>query len=106
MNIKITRRKKLYEVNNDMVHNWYYLINGRIYNDDNTMYRTFKFVEWFDVFDVQEYFEEDKINVKEYLEECISCRLGYINNFDDCQAFYDMCNDTINNWNKLAKHLY
>ena len=56
MEIKITKRTKLLEINNDMCHNFYYLINGRFYNDNHTAYRKFKFVSWFDIFDVDEYF--------------------------------------------------
>ena len=33
MEIKITKRTKLLEINNDMCHNFYYLVNGRFYNE-------------------------------------------------------------------------
>lgn len=56
MEIKITKRKKLLEINNEMCHNFYYLVHGRFYNDDKTAYRKFHFVLWFDIFDVDEYF--------------------------------------------------
>ena len=56
MEIKITKRTKLLEINNDMCHNFYYLVNGRFYNENKTAYRRFKFVIWFDIFDVDEYF--------------------------------------------------
>ena len=49
MEIKITKRQKLLEINNDMCHNYYYLVHGRFYNDENTAYRKFKFVVWFDI---------------------------------------------------------
>ena len=48
---EITKTKKLIEQNNDMCHNYYYLINGRFYNSDKTKYKRFKYVEWFDIFD-------------------------------------------------------
>ena len=56
MEIKITKTEKLQEINNSMVHNFYYLIHGRIYNDEKTRYKKFKFVLFFDAFDIQEYF--------------------------------------------------
>ena len=53
---RITKRTKLLEINNDMCHNYYYLINGRINNADRSAYRKFKFVIWFDIFDVDDLF--------------------------------------------------
>lgn len=119
MEIKITKRKKLLEINNDMCHNFYYFINGRFYNDDKTAYRKFKFVVWFDIFDVDEYFNYDDENdtwnenlvtqnmIDEYLEECI---WGYVsmvtdyNNESQLRNFYDMCDDSICNYNRIAKY--
>ena len=104
MEIKITKRTLLKEVNNEMCHNWYWLIQGRIINDAGTRYRKFKFVEWFDVFDVQDYFEDGTYNKKrvlEYLNECIWSRVDLIRGYDNCEEFYLMCNETIENWNRL-----
>ena len=33
--VKITKTSKLLEVNNDMVHNFYYLVHGRIINKNS-----------------------------------------------------------------------
>ena len=81
MKIEITKRQKLLEINNDMCHNYYYLVHGRFYNDDHTAYRKFKFVLWFDIFDVDSFFNGDgdtedivynvpitKEMIKEYVE--------------------------------------
>lgn len=103
MEIEITKRVLLKEVDNEMCHNWYWLVCGRIINDEGTCYRKFKFVEWFDVFDVQEYSEDgthSKKNVREYLDTCIDARLGYIVDYNHCNVFYSMCNETIENWNR------
>ena len=52
VDFEITKTKKLLETNNEMAHNYYYLIYGRIYNEEKTRMRKFKFVEWFDIFDL------------------------------------------------------
>jgi hypothetical protein len=105
--VELTKREKLLEVNNDMCHNYYYLQYGRIYNADKTSFRRFKFVFWFDIFDVTEYFEKDVVNKQEIAEFaneiawCLSETLqSAIKSFDDCQVFYDMCNKTIEEYNK------
>lgn len=93
MEIKITKRQKLLEINNDMCHNYYYLVNGRIYNDDKTAYRKFKFIPWFDIIDVDEYFNYDDEHdtwlenpvtqsmIDEYLEECIWAYVSIITEY-------------------------
>ena len=105
--IELTKREKVLEVNNSMCHNFYYLQYGRIYNVDKTRMRRFKFVFWFDIFDVMEYFEQDTVTkqeISEYANEIAwstyeSCE-GFIKSFNDCRAFYDWCNETINDFNK------
>jgi hypothetical protein len=32
VDFEITKKQKILEINNDMCHNYYYLIYGRIYN--------------------------------------------------------------------------
>ena len=111
VNFEITKKQKLLEVNNDMCHNYYYLIYGRIYNENKTRYRKFKFVVWFDIFDVQEYFEKDiiyKEDIKNYVDDLIfgaSCAYrDNIKSFDDekgLKEFYNYCNETIKNYNNI-----
>ena len=90
VNFEITKKQKLLEVNNDMCHNYYYLIYGRIYNENKTRYRKFKFVEWFDIFDMQEYYEKDFITnteIKAYVNNLIdSIGCSYI---DDIKNYND-----------------
>lgn len=103
MEVKITKRRLLKEVDNEKCHNWYWLIYGQIINDEGTRFRKFKFVEWFDVFDVQEYSEygtSAKEDVMEYLDQCIFCRVDMIRGYNDCADFYEMCNRTIEKWNR------
>lgn len=111
---RITKRTKLLEINNDMCHNYYYLINGRINNADRSAYRKFKFVIWFDIFDVDEFFNhvEDDVwldrpitdeDILEYVDECICCYTDMIYSYEDCNDFYKMCNDSILRYNEIAK---
>ncbi len=105
--VEFTKTQLIKEVNNDMCHNFYYLQYGRIYNADKTEFRRFKFVFWFDIFDVMEYFDKDAVSkeeIAEFANEIAWCMYetykGNIKSFDDCQAFYDWCNETIKNYNK------
>lgn len=105
MEIKITKKEKLQEINNDKVWNFYYLIHGKIINDDNTRYRKFKFVLWFDAFDIQEYFEQDfftKENIKEYINVLIDGYIERIKGYDDVKDFYNACSYTIERYNKIC----
>lgn len=104
--IELTTRKKLLEVNNSMCHNFYYLQHGRIYNANKTNFRRFKFVFWFDIFDVMEYFEQDAVSKQDVVEfsnevawSMSETYKSKIKSFNDCQAFYDWCNETINDYN-------
>ena len=118
MEIKITKRTKLLEINNDMCHNYYYLVHGRFYNNENTAYRKFKFVVWFDIFDVDEYFNGDDGDevydipitndmIMEYLDECVWAMVNIVsdyNNENQLRYFYRHCNDSIRRYNEIAKY--
>ena len=105
---KITKTTLLQEQNNDMCHNFYYLIQGRLYNEDKTKYRKFKFVEWVDIFDAQEYYEKDYVTdkeIKDFALECAISQIEMVNDFNDeksLKEFYNMMVETIENYNKLA----
>lgn len=108
--VKITKTSKLLEVNNDMVHNFYYLVHGRIINENRTKYKKFRFVLFYDVFDLQEYFEtDDNENVKitkdmekEYRDVLIFNMVSTIKSYDDTKDFYELCNDTIKDYNRIV----
>ena len=107
VNFEITKTQKIKEVNNDMCHNYYFLIYGRIYNESKTKYKKFKYVIWFDIFDLQEYFEKDiiyKNDIMEYVKEIECLQLLNIENYNDekgLKEFYNYCNETIMNYNKI-----
>ena len=93
-----------------MCHNYYFLIHGRIYNEGRTRMRKFKYVEWFDIFDVQEFFEDKEFitqeDVREYLNNLECPYLYSIKDYNDekgLKDFYDFCNDTIERYNDLIR---
>lgn len=105
IDFKITKTKLLLEQNNDMCHNFYYLIQGRLFNEEKTKYRKFKFVEWFDIFDAMEYFEKDSVTKTEIKQLALELACSYIEQVNDysdeksLKDFYAMCNETIKDWN-------
>lgn len=105
VNFEITKIQKIQEVNNSMCHNFYYLYYGRIYNEKHTKYKKFKYVLWFDVFDVMEYFEKDTFSdkdVKTYASELENNYIYNIKNYEDTEGlkeFYNYCNKTIQDYN-------
>ena len=109
VDFKITKQQKVLEVNNEMCHNYYFLVHGRIYNEDKTRYRKFKYIEWFDIFDIMEFFEKEYItqeDVKEYLNNLEIHYIYQIKDYNDTKGlneFYEYCNETIDNYNKLIK---
>lgn len=109
VDFEITKKEKIKEVNNDKCHNYYYLIHGRIYNEGKTRMRKFKYVVWFDIFDVQEYFNKDLItkeDIKDYLNDMENVCLVNIKSYNDekgLKDFYEYCNETIEDYNRIAR---
>lgn len=108
VNFKYTKINKILEVNNDMVHNFYYIYYGKIYNEDKTRYRSFRYVECFDIFDLQEYFDKDHITKEDIRDYAMAIENGCllnINDFEDkehLKDFYNYCNETIRNYNRIV----
>lgn len=107
VDFEITKRQKIREVNNSMCHNYYFLVYGRIYNEGRTRMRKFKYVEWFDIFDVQEFFEDKEWITQEDAREYLNnLKVPYLYNIKDyndekgLKEFYNYCNETINEYNK------
>lgn len=111
VDFEITKKKKILEIKNDMCHNYYYLIYGRIYNEKKTKYKKFKYIEYFDIFDVQEFFDDKeyitKEDIKDYLNNLENSYLLNIKDYNDIKnlkEFYNYCNDTIKKYNDIAKY--
>lgn len=112
IDFEITKKQKIKEVNNDMCHNYYYLIYGKIYNNDKTKIRKFKFIVWFDFFDLQEYYEKEiikkeeiKIYVDDLIFNVVCSYIAKIKDFDDqkkLNEFYNYCNYTIQKYNDIT----
>lgn len=108
MKNKVTKIIKLHEVNNDMTHNYYYLVHGRLIDNDTKMYLKYKFVMWFDIFDVQEYFDKDiitKSDLKQYKEDLsynyIVHNIKDVNDKEHIKEFLKECNSTIEEYNNI-----
>lgn len=110
MKIEYTKINLLYEQNNDMCHNYYYIYYGRIYNDTHTRYRKFKYVEMFDIFDLQEYYDKDYITKEDIRNYALTSENSYllsINDYNDTKhlkEFYDYCRESIERYNKLWRY--
>lgn len=111
IDFKITKVQKILEVNNDKAHNFYYLYYGRFYNKKKTKYKKFKFVLWFDIFDVQEwFFDKDRItkeDIKEFAQNMEAPFVYSIKNYNDTEnlkVFYDFCKESIQDYNKIARY--
>ena len=104
--IELTTHKKIKEVNGAMCHNFYYVQHGRIYNADHTRFRRFRFILWFDINDVCEYFDKDIVTRQEIAQYATEIGWSHcesndnlIGSFNDYHRFYDWCNKTINHYN-------
>lgn len=116
MQHEITKITKIKEINNEWAHNFYMVVNGRTYNDEHKRYYTWHFVEWFDIFDLQEWFEDEngkipKLNEqrqKEYARELAWAFIDgegwrdYQNN-EQRDKFINACNETIIDYNKYSE---
>jgi len=104
--VGITKRTLYYEVNNDMCHNYYYLVHVRIYNADRTRYRKAKFIVWVDADDVCEHIDADsytKRDIQNLVDEIVFANLDRIKSYDDTKDFYDYCNSSIERFNKIVR---
>lgn len=98
---KITKCYMIKEVNNCMCHNFYYVYYGRIYNEDKTKYRKFKFVIWADIFDIMEFYEQDGVTrqeIKDYFKygldiDYMFTTIKHFNDVDGLKEFYKVCNE-------------
>lgn len=108
-NVEITKKELLKEICNEMCHNYYFLIHGKIYNKDHSRYRKFKFVEMFDIFDLQEWYEKETItknDIRDYVSEIAFANTLYIRNYDNTSDFYKFCDETIKKYNETNKNCF
>ena len=101
MEIKITKKQRLLSVRNEWVVGDYYLIHGRIINDDKTAFYRFKFVLHIDLacdlWDVENNIPYDEALIDMIWSFCDSIGSEY--NIVNISRFYRLCNETIEKWN-------
>ena len=71
-----------------------------------TRQRRFKFVFFFDIFDMQEWFEKDAItqkDIKAYVDEMAFSYTNKINSYDDCKEFFIFVMKLLKSYNKMNK---
>ena len=106
MEFKITKRSKLLSVRNDWAAIDYWLINGRIYTDDGTRYQPFKFVLVLDLSSDLWDADGDEIDYRAALDDMIfsftDCLYGGQFSEKRIARFIDLCNDTINRYNRKS----
>jgi len=101
--LKITKKEKLLEARRPVAVD-YWLIHGRIYNDDGSAYYRFKFVIDMDLeLDTYDAETGEIIPYNDALEMLIDSFCDYAGdafNNDAARAdFFDNCNNTIACWN-------
>jgi len=105
MEIKITKKEKLLEISNCWIANDYWLIHGRIYNDEHTAFYRFKFVQIIDraddLWDSDAGKDRDYKEVLEELAWCFCDQIGDKFDTGKISSFIDACNDTIRNFWKI-----
>ena len=111
MKYECTKIEKILEVNNEMVHNFYYLYYGRIYTNDRKKFLKFKYIQMFDVYDLQDFFNKDVFtqkDIREYAKYYAYSEIieNYIFNIKDeyditnIQKLLSYCNEAINIFNE------
>ena len=113
-NIKVTRLYQQAHICNSMCNNYYYVCKGRILNKENTKYRPFAFIVFFDGDDLYNwYYDEDKDeehqkdyyskkDIRDYASILASSYLENIKSYNDCKDFYNLCAETIDNYNRIC----
>lgn len=100
-----TTMSLLREVNNDMCHNYYWLVRVRLVSEGR-VWRS-RFVVWFDVQDACEYFDLDVLSKKKIREYAAVVAGSFLDslkteNFTraDWRRFHAMCVQSIEGYNK------
>ena len=102
--IKTNKTQLIWEVNNDMCHNFYYMVYVRIYSTNlPNHWKGFRFIVWFDINDVCEFYDKDRVTKKEiaeYKNEWINSA-DYPTDYNNTANFLNWCNETIRRYNKM-----
>lgn len=107
MEKRITKLISLGNAISEKCCNYYFLAYVRFYNEDRTAYRKAKFVIWLDSEDVMEWLDSDEYTMQDVRDEAMELAvntLDMIKSYDDCQDFYDYCNETIRRFQGEPQH--
>lgn len=109
-----TKMRLIYEPNNDMVHNYYWCYDVRHFVTDKSFYR-YRFVRWFDIQDVCDYYGKDRVTKKEIREYAAEIGMGFFDTYcpktieggrcakEDIIKCRKACSETIENYNRLIR---
>lgn len=100
MYIKIIKRYLLRHINN----RWIFLVTG-YFNQHELPVKKFKFVVDICDNEINVDKEINRRDVYDFLEQRINEMLSYINSYNDCDLFFDKCNETIRKYINDKKQL-
>lgn len=107
MEIKITKKEILQEMNNEMCAFKKYLVHFKLLDATRKFYKTGKFVQVIEHNEIFEYADKDFLTeqqqnktTNEILIDIIS---NYCENFEDTKELQKFCNDTIKEYNKSVR---
>lgn len=117
MEIKITKKVDLRNGRTIYYDNFQEkLVYGKIYNDEKTRFKPFRFVINYDNNDIYDYFRDDEKDEedfkitqkmrKEAEDVIIDSYISHLKSYDDCKSFYEICGETIKNYNEKIKNRY
>lgn len=107
MEIKITKKEILQEMDNEMCTFKKYLIHFKLLDATRKFYKKGKFIHTIEHDEIFEYANRDYLTelqqskiANEILIDIIS---GYCENFEDTKELQKFCNDTIKEYNKSVR---
>lgn len=108
--VDMTSCAKFHEVNNDMTHNFYFLVKVRVWTGRGTFFRR-RFVVWFDTGDLGEYYsDKDTFSKKDIQNYARDIAWSFIEglpvskecNMESIADFTERCKETIYNYNAIV----
>lgn len=107
MEIKITKKEILQEMDNEMCTFKEYLVHFKLLDDTRKFYKKGKFVQAIEHNEIFEYADKDYLTeqqqnkiTNEILIDIIS---SYCENFEDTKELAKFCNDTIKEYNQSIR---
>lgn len=109
MDIKITKKEILQEMNNDMTTYKKYLVYFKLLDDTKKFSRKGHFIQVVYHDDLFEFADADRLTEKQQKEITneilIDTIYSYCQNFEDTNDLYNFCNNTIKEYNNSIKKI-